>query len=50
MSHSYNKIWIHAVWSTKERLPLIKTEVENQIFSYISNQLKEIKCPVGIIN
>ncbi len=50
MSHSYNKIWIHAVWSTKERLPLIKTEVENQIFSYISNQLKEIGCPVGIIN
>jgi hypothetical protein len=23
MSHSYNKIWIHAIWSTKMREPLI---------------------------
>ncbi|MBX6361527.1 MAG: IS200/IS605 family transposase [Acidobacterium ailaaui] len=50
MSHSYNKIWIHAVWSTKERLPLIKAEVENQIFTFVSNQFKEIGCPVRIIN
>ena len=50
MSHSYNKIWIHAVWSTKERQPLMKAEVESQIFSFVSNQLKEIGCPVRIIN
>ena len=50
MSHSYNKIWIHAVWSTKNRQPLIKEAVEDRIFSLVSNQLKEVGCPVRIIN
>lgn len=50
MSHSYNKIWIHAVWSTKERLPIIKPEIETTIFSFISNQLQEFGCQVSIIN
>lgn len=50
MSHSYNKIWIHAVWSTKERLPIIKPEIETVIFAFISNQFKESGCPVRIIN
>lgn len=50
MSHSFNKIWIHSVWSTKERLPLIKPAAENQIYTFISNQLRELGCPVRIIN
>ena len=50
MSHSYNKIWIHAVWSTKNRQPLIKEAVEDRIFSFVSDQLKELGCPVRIIN
>lgn len=50
MSHSYIKIWIHAVWSTKERLPIIKPEIETVIFAFISNQFKESGCPVRIIN
>lgn len=50
MSHSYNRIWIHAVWSTKNRLPLIKPNIEKPIFSFISDQLKELGCPVRIIN
>ncbi|HPD66411.1 MAG TPA: hypothetical protein P5050_12405 [Bacteroidia bacterium] len=40
MSHSFNKIWEHAVWSIKECIPIFKTKVENKIFSYVSNQLK----------
>ena len=31
MPHSYYNIWIHAVFSTKERQPLITTEIENQL-------------------
>ena len=50
MSHSLNKIWIHAVWSTKERIPIIKTDVEKKIFLFVSNQLKELGCPVRIVN
>lgn len=50
MPHSFNKIWIHAVWSTKERLPLISPIVENTVHQYMSQQLDELGCPVGIIN
>lgn len=50
MPHSFNKIWIHAIWSTKERIPLIRQHVENTIFQYIGEQLRDIGCPVRIIN
>ncbi len=32
MSHSFNKIWIHAIWATKERVPLIHQTVEQEIY------------------
>lgn len=50
MSHSYNKIWIHAVWSTKNRMPMIKPEIEKKVFSLVANELKEMSCPVRIID
>lgn len=50
MSHSFNKIWIHGIWSTKEREPLIHTEIEQQIHHFINEQLREQGCPVRIIN
>ena len=50
MSHSYNKIWIHAIWATKERLPLIHPSVERKIHQFISDQLRDQGCPVRIIN
>jgi putative transposase len=50
MSHSYTKIWIHAIWATKERLPLIHLNVENKIYGHLSEQLIEQECPVKIIN
>jgi putative transposase len=50
MPHSFNKIWIHAIWATKDRMPLIHSNVENQIHHFISEQLSEQGCPVKIIN
>lgn len=50
MPHSFNKIWIHAIWSTKERLPLIHSEVETKIHQFIAEQLREQGCTVRIIN
>jgi putative transposase len=50
MPHSYNKIWLHAIWATKERAPLIHPSVENKIHVFISEQLREQGCPVRIIN
>ena len=42
MSHSFNKIWIHAIWSTKERSPLIQPDKENIIY--------DVGSPARIIN
>ena len=50
MSHSFNKIWIHAIWATKERMPLIHSSVENKIYQFVTEQLREQGCPVRIIN
>ena len=50
MPHSYNQIWIHAIWSTKVRLPLIHKSVEKTIHQYLFDQLRELGCPVRIVN
>lgn len=50
MGHSFNKIWIHCIWSTKERSHLIVPDIETIVYNFISDQLREIGCPVRIIN
>ncbi|MGE0076909.1 MAG: IS200/IS605 family transposase [Bacteroidales bacterium] len=50
MSHSYNRIWIHAIWSTKERLPLINPNVEKVLYPFMANQYKELGCILRAIN
>lgn len=50
MPHSFNKIWIHAIWATKNRAPLIDQSIEKTVYQFISEQLRGIGCPVRIIN
>ena len=50
MPHSFNKIWIHAIWATKDRLPLIHSNVEYKIHQFLSEQLREQGCVVRNIN
>ncbi|MDR9415586.1 MAG: IS200/IS605 family transposase [Gracilimonas sp.] len=50
MPHSFHTIWVHAIWSTKKRQPLIRSEIEEKVYDYMRNQFKEIGCPVRIIN
>ncbi len=50
MPHSFNKIWIHAIWGTKERTPLIAPDVEVQVHDLMRKQFMESGCPVRIIN
>tara|TARA_R110002020_G_scaffold209521_1_gene415507 strand:- start:1534 stop:1788 length:255 start_codon:yes stop_codon:yes gene_type:complete len=50
MPHSYNNIWIHAIWATKERAPLINSSVESKIHSFLKEQFRELGCPIRIIN
>lgn len=50
MPHSYNKTWIHAIWSTKLRQPFIVPQIETIVFDYLRSELREMNCPVRIIN
>ena len=50
MPHSFNKIWIHAIWSTKERQPFISGSVENNIYNFLREEFIALGCPVRIIN
>jgi REP element-mobilizing transposase RayT len=50
MSHSYNKIWIHAIWATKFRAELIDYSFEKDVYNIIYQELVELGCPVRIIN
>ncbi len=50
MSHSYNKIWIHSIYATKNREPFISRKIEPEIHQHLRGQLIEIGCPVRIIN
>ena len=50
MSHSFYKIWLHVVFSTKNRNSLIYPEFENNIYKNISDELTELGCLPRIIN
>jgi putative transposase len=50
MPHSFHRIWIHAIWATKEREPLINTSIESRVFGFMEEQFREMRCPVRIIN
>ena len=50
MPHSYHSIWIHAIWSTKNRKPFIQPNIEQKIHNYMREQFKKSGCPVRIIN
>jgi putative transposase len=50
MSKSYSKIWVHAVWSTKSRMPLIHPKMEQKLFEFLIDELKKMGCMVSIVN
>ena len=50
MPHSFNKIWIHAIWATKERQPLIQPKIEQNVYEYMRSQFLELNCQIKIIN
>jgi putative transposase len=50
MPSSFNKLWIHSIWSTKNRVPLIDPSIESKIYSFMEKQFVELGCPVKNIN
>ena len=50
MPQTFNRIWIHAFFSTHEKKPIITQKIENKLFHYIGKLFVEMKCHVVIIN
>jgi len=50
MGHSYTKLWVHLVFSTKNREHLISQSLEAKLYDYIRDHLIELGCLARIIN
>jgi REP element-mobilizing transposase RayT len=44
MGQSLNKIYVHLVFSTKHRNPLITNSIKEDLFSYIGGICKNLEC------
>jgi REP element-mobilizing transposase RayT len=44
MSHSLTQLYVHLVWTTHLRLPLIVPEVEQQLYPVILNKCRDLEC------
>lgn len=50
MSQSLAAIYIHAVFATKYRQPLIDYKIESKLHAYMAGTLKNLDCPAIKIN
>ena len=49
MAQSLTKIYIHIVFSTKNRLPTIDDEIKNELYDYLGGTCKALECnPVKV--
>jgi putative transposase len=47
---SYVKIWIHAVWGTKNHEPILSKDIRTKLFQHIRENAKEQKIYLDTIN
>ena len=50
MSHTFTKIWMHVVFSTHERAPIISTKLEAFLYRHLAHLLNEMECTPLAIN
>jgi len=50
MSQSLAKVYIHIIFSTKNRIPYIKNDIKNELGAYIAGILRNIKSDAIKIN
>jgi REP element-mobilizing transposase RayT len=47
---SYVKVWIHAVWGTKNRYPILTNDFRQELFGHIKANAKEKQICIDTIN
>ncbi len=45
MPQSFSKIILHIVFSTKQRMTMIKPDIEPELYAYVAKLCKEQECP-----
>ena len=50
MSQTYFKIWLHIVWSTKDRFPFLSPEIRTKSFNHIRTIATEKGYHLSLIN
>ncbi len=46
----YVRIWVHLIWSTRKRDPVLRKEVRGKIFTHIKRNVKEKDIYLDMIN
>src|SRR5689334_7506042 len=46
MRASYTQLYLHCVWATWDRLPLIKPEMERRLYAAMDAKCREFRCTV----
>ncbi len=50
MSQTYYKIWLHIVWSTKDRFPFLSPEIRKELFTHIHEIASKNEYHLSLIN
>jgi len=50
MAHTYTNLLVHVIFSTKDRLPQIDSELQARLFPYMGGILREIRASPLLIN
>ncbi|HEX8600940.1 MAG TPA: IS200/IS605 family transposase [Chloroflexia bacterium] len=49
MSKAFTQLYLHCVWATTQRLPLVTAEVEPRVYACIAAKCRELDCnPIAI--
>lgn len=50
MSQTYYKVWLHIVWSTKDRFPFLSSDIRKTLFEHIHTISSEKGYHLSLIN
>lgn len=42
MPQSLSQVYLHSVWSTKNRIPFIRPQIEDELYTYIGGTIKNL--------
>ena len=50
MSHTYHKIWLHYIWSTKTRAPLLTSQMRNKFINHVMEYAGQNEIDIDTLN